>query len=55
MWDIKFVIILVITGATGIVRFKKKFGSHSRKIFNRFTRKDSYTWNMTHNMESIAV
>ena len=36
-------------------RFKEKSGSHTRKIFNRFTRKDSYSWNMTHNMESIAV
>jgi len=36
-------------------RFKEKFGSHTRKIFNRFTTKDSYTSNMTHNTESIAV
>jgi hypothetical protein len=36
-------------------RFKEKFGSHTRKTFNRFTTKDSYTWNTTHNTESTAV
>ena len=34
---------------------KEKFGSCSRKTFDRFTTKDSYTWNITHNMESTAV
>jgi hypothetical protein len=33
-------------------RFEEKFGSHSGKAFNRFTTKDSYTRNVTHNMES---
>jgi hypothetical protein len=35
--------------------FKEKFRSHTRKTFNRFTTKDSYTWNITHNTESIAL
>ena len=36
-------------------KFKEKFGSCTRKTLNRFTTKDSYTWNITHNMESTAV
>jgi hypothetical protein len=36
-------------------RFKEKFGSHMRKTLNRFTTKDSYTWNITHNTGSTAV
>ena len=35
--------------------FKEKFGNHTRKTFNRFIPKDSYTRNITHNMESTAV
>jgi hypothetical protein len=53
MWNLKCTIIPVITGATGIV--KEKFGSCTRKTFNRFTTKDSCTWNITHNTESTAV
>ena len=34
---------------------KEKFGSCTRKTFDRFTSKDSYTWNITHNMESTAA
>ena len=34
---------------------KQKFGSHTRKTFNRSTTKDSYTWNITHNTESTAA
>jgi hypothetical protein len=46
----------IIIGATGIVKnFKEKFGSHTRKTFNTFHTKYSYTWNITHNTESIAV
>jgi hypothetical protein len=50
-------IILATTGATGVATksFKKKFGSHTRKMFNRFTTKDSYTKSITHNMESNAI
>ena len=29
-------------------RFKEKFGTHTRKTFNRFTNKDSCTGNITH-------
>ena len=36
-------------------KLKEKFGSCTRKTFHRFTRKDSYTWNSTHNTESTAV
>ena len=34
---------------------KEKFGSCTRKTFDRFTTKDSYTWNITHNTESTVV
>ena len=36
-------------------KLKEKFGSCTRKTFGRFTTKDSYTRNITHNMESTAV
>jgi hypothetical protein len=36
-------------------RFKEKFGSYTRKPFNRLAAEDSYTWNVTHNTDSIAV
>ena len=36
-------------------RLKEKFGSCTGKTLDRFTTKDSYTWNITHNTESIAV
>jgi len=34
---------------------QEKFGSCTRKTFNKFTTKDSYTWNITHNTESTAM
>jgi hypothetical protein len=34
-------------------RFEEKFGSDTRKAFSRFITKDSYTWNITHNMEIL--
>jgi len=34
---------------------KEKFGNYTRKTLDRFTTKDSYTWNITHNTESTAV
>ena len=56
MWNLKCTIIPVIIGATGIVtRSLKKIGNCTRKTFDRFTTKDSYTWNITHNTESTAV
>jgi len=36
-------------------KLKEKFGSGTRKTFDRFTTKDSYTCNITHNTESTAV
>jgi len=36
-------------------KLKEKFGNCTRKAFDRFTTKDSYTWNITHSTESIAV
>ena len=36
-------------------KLKGKFGSCTGKTFDRFTTKDSYTWNRTHNTESTAV
>jgi len=36
-------------------KLKEKFGNCNRKAFDRFTTKDSYTWNITHNTESTAV
>ena len=44
MWNMKYMIIPIITGATGIVTrvLKKKFGGHTRKILNRFTIRQLY-------------
>jgi len=36
-------------------KLKEKFESCTRKTFDRFTTKDSYTLNITHNTESTAV
>ena len=36
-------------------KLKEKQGSYTRKTFDRFITKDSYTWNITHNTESTAV
>jgi hypothetical protein len=36
-------------------KLKEKFVSCTEKTFDRFTIKDSYTWNITHNTESTAV
>ena len=36
-------------------KLKEKSGSCTTKTFDRFTTKDSYTWNITHNTESTAV
>jgi len=53
----KCTIVPVIIGATGITtkRFKEKFEIHTKITFDRFTTKDSYTWNITHNTEIAAV
>jgi len=48
-------IIPVRIGATGIVtKSFKKFVSHTRITFNRFTIKDSCTRNITYNTSSTA-
>jgi hypothetical protein len=39
----------------GNEKIKEKFGSCARKTFDRFTTKDTCTWNITHNTESTAV
>ena len=36
-------------------KLKEKFGNCTRKTFDRFTTKDSYTWSVTHKTESTAV
>jgi hypothetical protein len=36
-------------------KLKEESGSYTRKTFDRFTTKDSYSWNITHNTESTAV
>ena len=36
-------------------KLKEKFGRYTRKIFDRFTTKDNYAWNITHITESTAV
>jgi hypothetical protein len=57
MPNINCTVLPVIIGATGMVTkgLKKNFKSGTRNTFNRFTTKDSYTWNITHNTESTAV
>jgi len=57
IWNLKCTIVPVIIGATGIVKrsLKKNFGNYTRKTLDRFTTKDSYTWNITHNTESTAM
>jgi hypothetical protein len=35
-------------------KLKEKFGSGTMKTFDRFTTKDSYAWNITHNTEYTA-
>jgi hypothetical protein len=36
-------------------KLKEKFGSCTRKTFDIFTTKDSYTWNISHNTENTTV
>jgi hypothetical protein len=36
-------------------KLKEKYGSCTRKTFDRFTAADSCTWKVTHNAESTAV
>jgi len=36
-------------------KLKEKFGNCTKKTFDIFTTKDSYTWDITRNTESTAV
>jgi len=36
-------------------KLKEKFENCTRKTLDRFTTKDSYTWNIIHNTESTAM
>jgi hypothetical protein len=51
MWNVKCMIIPAnnCSHRNCKRKFKGKFESHTRKTFNRFNTKDSYTWNITHN------
>jgi biopolymer transport protein ExbB/TolQ len=49
------IIIIIIIVIIIIIKLKEKFGSPTRKIFDRFTTKDSCTWNITRNTESTVV
>jgi hypothetical protein len=57
VWNMKCIIIPMVNWSqrNSNKRFKEKFTSHTRKIFNSFATKDSYTSNITHNAESAAV
>ena len=53
----KCTIVPVITGANGIEKrsIRKNLEAVPRKTLDRFTTKDSYTGNITHNAESTAM
>jgi hypothetical protein len=57
MWNLIRKIIIVINRATGIVTnsLKKSFEAVPYNTLNKFTTKNSYTKNITHNTESTAV
>jgi len=57
MWNLKCKIIPVISGATGIVTrsLRKNLEDIPGQQSIRFTTKDIYTWNNTHNMGNTAV
>jgi hypothetical protein len=55
-WNQKCMIIPVIICATSCnEKLREKFGSCTRKTFDRLITVDGYTWNSTHNTESTAV
>jgi hypothetical protein len=56
--DIIIIIIIIIINWShwnSNEKLKEKFETHTRKTFDRFTTKDSYTWNIAHNTERTAV
>jgi hypothetical protein len=55
MFSLIIIIIINWSHWNSNEKLKEKFGRCTRKTLDRFTTKDSYTWNITHNMESTAV
>jgi len=49
------IIIIIIIYWNSNEKLKENFGNCTGKTFDRFTTKDSCTWNITHNTESTAV
>jgi hypothetical protein len=57
MWNLKCMMIPVITGATEVVTrsLRKNLEAVLGKKFDRLITEDGYTWNITHNTKSTAV
>ena len=56
MWNLKCMVIPVISGATGNdEKLKEKPRNYTWKTFDRFTTENSYTWSIIHNTGSTAV
>jgi hypothetical protein len=55
IFSVNLTVLVIIIIIIIIIKLKEKFGSCTRKTFDSFTTKDSYTWNITHNTESTAV
>jgi hypothetical protein len=57
MWNLQCKIIPGVTGATGIPRtgLRRILEAIPRKLFSRFSTRDSCTWNITRNTGSTAV
>jgi hypothetical protein len=55
MWNMKCMIIPAVNGATGVVTkgLKENLEPYQEKV-NRFTTKNGYTKNITHNKDSPA-
>jgi hypothetical protein len=55
IWNLKFTIIPVVIETIGTVTesLRKTWKRHQQK-FDRFTRENSYTWDLTHNTGSTA-
>jgi hypothetical protein len=56
MWNMKCFVIPVIIEATGIEsKGLKKYLGYTRKAFSRFSKKNSWTRNITHYKESATI
>jgi Sec-independent protein translocase protein TatA len=55
MMMMMMIIIIIIIIIMSNEKLKEKFGSCTRKTFDGFTTKVSYTWKVTHNTDSTAV